>query len=92
MKVKWRKLCLLVLCPLIWRMGAAVARAQATAPVRIVANVELVEIPVIIFDDKGAVATNLKKAIFGVSMTELNREYFISSGNGSRCHSLFLLT
>jgi Ca-activated chloride channel family protein len=33
---------------------------------RIVANVELVQIPVIVFDDKGAVAANLKKDDFRV--------------------------
>jgi len=40
--------------------------AQSRADVRIVTNVELVQIPVIVFDDKGAVATNLKKDDFRV--------------------------
>ena len=40
------------------------ARGQERAPVRIIANVELVQIPVTIFDDKGAVATSLKKSDF----------------------------
>ena len=40
--------------------------AQSRAEVRIVANVELVQIPAIVFDDKGAVATNLKKDDFRV--------------------------
>jgi Ca-activated chloride channel family protein len=45
---------------MIWDMSTPVSRAQA----RIVANVELVQIPVIVFDDKGTVATNLKKNDF----------------------------
>ena len=40
--------------------------AQSRADVRIVTNVELVQIPVIVFDDKGAVAINLKKDDFRV--------------------------
>jgi Ca-activated chloride channel family protein len=40
------------------------ARAQEKAPVHIVANVDLVQIPVVIFDDKGAVASGLKKSDF----------------------------
>jgi Ca-activated chloride channel homolog len=43
---------------------APVAHAQARPQARIVANVELVQVPVIIFDDKGAVATSLKKSDF----------------------------
>lgn len=55
---------LLVLCPMIWAMSAPVADAQAPTQVRIVANVELVQVPVIIFDDRGTVATSLKKSDF----------------------------
>lgn len=40
--------------------------AQTQLDVRIVTSVELVQIPVIVFDDKGAVATNLKKDDFRV--------------------------
>jgi Ca-activated chloride channel family protein len=40
--------------------------AQTRPDVRIVTNVELVQIPVIVFDDKGAVATNLNKSDFRV--------------------------
>jgi len=40
--------------------------AQSRSDVRIVASVELVQIPVIVFDDKGAVATNLNKDDFRV--------------------------
>jgi hypothetical protein len=42
----------------------SVAYAQAHVQTRIVANVDLVQIPVTIFDDKGAVATNLQKSDF----------------------------
>jgi Ca-activated chloride channel family protein len=41
-----------------------VANAQANAETHIVANVELVQIPVTIFDDKGAVASSLQKSDF----------------------------
>jgi VWFA-related protein len=41
-----------------------IALAQTRAQARIVTSVELVEIPVAIFDDKGAVATNLAKDDF----------------------------
>lgn len=41
-----------------------IVRAQSRAQARIVANVELVQVPVTIFDDKGAVATDLKKSDF----------------------------
>jgi VWFA-related protein len=64
MAVKWRGMFLLVVCPMIWEMNAPVSCAQARAPVRIVAKVELVQLPVIIFDDKGAVATTLKQSDF----------------------------
>lgn len=45
---------------------ARVAPAQMKAKDRIVANVELVQIPVVVFDDKGAVAANLGKNDFRV--------------------------
>src|SRR6266403_243771 len=48
----------------VWAICSPVAQAQAPAQTRIVANVELVQVPVIIFDDKGAVATSLKKSDF----------------------------
>jgi Ca-activated chloride channel family protein len=54
----------LVYCAFVGAKGGAVVCAQARAPVEIVANVELVQIPVTIFDDKGAVATGLKKSDF----------------------------
>jgi len=54
----------LVYCVFVGAKGGAVVCAQARAPVEIIANVELVQIPVTIFDDKGAVATGLKKSDF----------------------------
>jgi VWFA-related protein len=48
----------------VWAMCTPVAQAQAPAQTRIVANVDLVQVPVIIFDDKGSVATSLKKSDF----------------------------
>jgi VWFA-related protein len=64
MTVKSRGIFLLVVCPMIWEMSTPVSHAQVRAPVRIVAKVELVQLPVIIFDDKGVVATSLKKSDF----------------------------
>jgi Ca-activated chloride channel family protein len=49
---------------MVWGISAPALHAQVSAQVRIVANVELVQIPVIIFDDKGAVATSVKKSDF----------------------------
>ena len=58
-----------VLSLLVFCIGAAanngpVAYAQAHEQTQIVASVELVQVPVTIFDDKGAVATNLQKSDF----------------------------
>jgi len=51
----------------LWvEQGGRVAHAQMRAPTPIVTNVELVQIPVTIFDDKGAVASGLKKSDFRV--------------------------
>ena len=47
-----------------WVQWGPVARAQVRTDTPIVANVELVQIPVTIFDDKGAVAADLKKSDF----------------------------
>lgn len=58
---------LLVYCISVGAQGASVARAQERSQAQIVANVELVQIPVTIFDDKGAVATDLKKSDFRLS-------------------------
>lgn len=55
---------LVAFCLLILEGGAPVAHPQTHAQARIVANVELVQIPIIIFDDKGAVASGLKKNDF----------------------------
>ena len=55
----------LVLFVSLWvEEGGPVAYAQVRADTSIVANVELVQIPVTIFDDKGAVASSLKKGDF----------------------------
>jgi len=64
MTVKWGEVLLLMVCPMIWEMGVPAAHGQARAQERIVTNVELVQIPVIVFDDKGAVAASLKKNDF----------------------------
>jgi len=48
----------------VWAMCTPVGQAQARVQARIVADVELVQVPVIIFDEKGAVATSLKKSDF----------------------------
>jgi len=64
MTVKWGAAFLLVLCPIIWEIGVPVAHAQERAQTRIVSTVELVQMPVIIFDERGAVATTLKKSDF----------------------------
>lgn len=56
---------LLVVLLYLWAAeGRPVAHAQMRADTSIVANVELVQIPVTIFDDKGAVASGLKKSDF----------------------------
>lgn len=60
-----------VVCSLALGLGisgtiAPAAPAQGRANVRIVANVELVQIPVVVFDAKGAVATDLHKSDFRV--------------------------
>jgi len=64
MTVDRRAVLSLLLSMSVWAKCAPVAQAQARAQARIVANVELVQVPVIIFDDKGAVATGLKKSDF----------------------------
>jgi Ca-activated chloride channel family protein len=47
-------------------MVAPYLLAQVRSNTQIVANVELVQIPVVVFDDKGAVATSLKKNDFRI--------------------------
>jgi Ca-activated chloride channel family protein len=59
----------LLFCLICCISGATVGPAvlaQSRAQTQIVANVELVQIPVTIFDDKGSVATGLKKSDFRV--------------------------
>src|SRR5437879_8617099 len=47
-----------------WLGGSVSVQAQARPPVQINTNVQLVQIPVIVFDDKGGVASDLKKDDF----------------------------
>jgi VWFA-related protein len=56
------------LCVGIWEAvaGAPIARAQIKVNARIVTDVQLVQMPVVIFDDKGAVAANLGKNDFRI--------------------------
>src|SRR5215471_1642527 len=57
--------CLLLgFCIALAANNGPVAYAQAQEQTQIVASVELVQVPVTIFDDKGAVATNLQKSDF----------------------------
>jgi VWFA-related protein len=51
-------------CGLVWATVARVARTQTRVETRIVSNVDLVRVPFIILDNKGQVATNLKKTDF----------------------------
>ena len=57
----------LACCMSIGAKDAPSVLAQSRAQAEIIANVELVQIPVTIFDDKGAVATGLKKSDFRLS-------------------------
>jgi Ca-activated chloride channel family protein len=66
-----------ILCVLVSAVWAAVALAQVHVHTRIVSSVELVEVPFIIFDNQGRIATDLKKTDFrltedGVEQTILN--------------------
>jgi hypothetical protein len=61
---KWGEVFFLLAGLIIWVMGIPAAHAQVDPHVRIVANVELVQVPVVVFDDKGAVASKLKKGDF----------------------------
>ncbi len=62
-----RAVFLFLLCTsLLFLASTPVARSQARADVRIMTDVELVQIPVIVFDEKGAVAANLGKNDFRI--------------------------
>jgi len=54
----------LTLYLLVCLRSGPVAQSPAGMDQRIVANVQVVQVPVIVFDEKGAVATNLKKNDF----------------------------
>lgn len=64
MVVDRRVVLFLVLLVSLWVQSSPAAHAQMRTDTTIVANVELVQIPVTIFDDKGAVAADLKKSDF----------------------------
>src|SRR5207302_10869015 len=64
MVVHGRVVLFLALSVSAWVQWGPVVRAQVRTDTTIVANVELVQIPVTIFDDKGAVAAHLKKNDF----------------------------
>ena len=64
MAAKRASLFFLVCCMFIGAKNTPMVHGQSRAQTEIVANVELVQIPVTIFDDKGAVATGLKKSDF----------------------------
>ena len=54
----------LACCMAVGTREGPIVHAQSRAQTQIVANVELVQIPVTIFDDKGSVATGLQKSDF----------------------------
>jgi Ca-activated chloride channel family protein len=60
----WRGAVFVAVCLSFWITCVRVARAQTHVETHIVSDSELVRVPVIVFDDKGAVATNLKKTDF----------------------------
>jgi VWFA-related protein len=62
-----RTVLFLVFGSLLSAFWAPVAQPQEHVQTRIVSDTELVRIPVIIFDNKGAVATNLQKTDFRLS-------------------------
>jgi Ca-activated chloride channel homolog len=57
------------LCVCVWSGPPARGQARAQAPAQrpITADVHLVQVPVIVFDQKGAIATTLKKSDFRLS-------------------------
>jgi len=59
-----RRIILFLVFSCVWAESGPVSRAQTRLETTIVANVDLVQIPVTIFDDKGVVATGLKKNDF----------------------------
>lgn len=61
---KCRGAVFVTVCLWFWITCVPVALAQTKVETRIVSDSELVRVPVIVFDDKGAVATNLKKTDF----------------------------
>ena len=70
-----------------WVQWGPVVRAQVRTDTTIVANVELVQIPVTIFDDKVPLRLISRRTTFGCSMTELNKTYFTLNESVYRFHS-----
>jgi Ca-activated chloride channel family protein len=64
MTVKYRIVLFTALCVSFCMKSASLSQAQTRAYPPIAVNVELVTVPVVVFDNKGAVATNLKKDDF----------------------------
>ena len=64
MTARLRAVFCFILCLSACMRSAPLAQAQTKAHSPITAKVDLVTVPVIVFDDKGAVATNLKKSDF----------------------------
>jgi Ca-activated chloride channel family protein len=64
MTVNQRAAFFIVLFVYVGARSAPLSRAQGSPHGRITANVELVTVPVIVFDEKGAVATRLQKSDF----------------------------
>lgn len=58
--------CFIGLCLSAYTASEALTWAQGGSQSAIVRNVELVQVPIIVFDEKGAVAANLKKSDFRV--------------------------
>src|SRR3954467_13643885 len=61
-----RVVCFLAACLCVYAVCADFVCAQAQTQVAIAVEVELVQIPIIVFNDRGTVATDLKKSDFQV--------------------------
>ena len=63
-KAKRGQSCLTGFCLYVYFTSGILALAQKSSHTRIISNVELVQVPLIVFDEKGSVAINLKKTDF----------------------------
>jgi len=70
-----------------WVAYVPAVRAQVPLGYNYRCNVELVQIPVTIFDDKALWPPALRRVTFGCSMTELNKTYFTLNESVLRFHS-----